>query len=120
MTVAADAVARAHRAEWTRIVAGLIRTTGDWTLAEDAAGDAFATALVRWERDGVPPNPGAWLSLTARNRAIDILRRAGNERTKLAQAALATPPPAGESRTTACGWCSPAATRRSPSQPRSP
>jgi RNA polymerase sigma-70 factor (ECF subfamily) len=88
VTSAAEAVALAHRTEWARIVAGLIRTTGDWNLAEDAASDAFATALVRWGRDGVPPNPGAWLALTARNRAIDLLRRAANERTKLATAAV--------------------------------
>ena len=85
---AADAVADAHRSDWARIVAGLIRMTGDWALAEDATSDAFATALVRWEADGTPPNPGAWLALTARNRAIDLLRRAANERAKLAVAAL--------------------------------
>ena len=59
---------------------GLIRVTGDWALAEDATSDAFATALVRWEIDGVPPNPPAWLAITARNRAIDLLRRAATER----------------------------------------
>jgi RNA polymerase sigma-70 factor (ECF subfamily) len=80
VTSAADAVARAHRSDWARIVAGLIRVTGDWALAEDATGDAFATALVRWEADGTPPNPAAWLALTARNRAIDLVRRAANER----------------------------------------
>jgi RNA polymerase sigma-70 factor (ECF subfamily) len=85
---AADAVAEAHRSDWAHIVAGLIRMTGDWTLAEDATSDAFATALVRWEADGVPPKPAAWLALTARNRAIDLLRRAANERSKLAVAAL--------------------------------
>ena len=82
MSSAADAVAEAHRSDWARIVAGLIRMTGDWALAEDATGDAFATALVRWEADGTPPNPAAWLALTARNRAIDLLRRAANERTQ--------------------------------------
>ncbi len=87
MTPAAEAVARAHRSDWARIVAGLIRLTGDWALAEDATGDAFATALVRWEADGTPPNPPAWLAVTARNRAIDLLRRADNERAKLAVAA---------------------------------
>ena len=87
MTGAAEAVARAHQSDWARIVAGLIRLTGDWALAEDATSDAFATALVRWEADGLPPNPPAWLALTARNRAIDLLRRAGNERVKLAEAA---------------------------------
>ena len=96
MSSAADAVAEAHRSDWARIVAGLIRMTGDWALAEDAAGDAFATALVRWEADGTPPNPAAWLALTARNRAIDLLRRAANERTKLAVAALGDDAAAGE------------------------
>jgi RNA polymerase sigma-70 factor (ECF subfamily) len=89
VTPAAEAVARAHRSEWARIVAGLIRLTGDWALAEDATSDAFATALVRWEADGTPPNPPAWLALTARNRAIDLLRRAANERSKLAAVAVA-------------------------------
>ena len=89
MTPAAEAVARAHRSEWARIVAGIIRLTGDWALAEDAASDAFATALVRWEADGTPPNPPAWLALTARNRAIDLLRRAANERSKLVAIAVA-------------------------------
>lgn len=96
MSSAADAVAGAHRSDWARIVAGLIRMTGEWALAEDAASDAFATALVRWEADGTPPNPAAWLALTARNRAIDLLRRAANERTKLAVAALGDDTAAGE------------------------
>ena len=96
MSSAADAVAEAHRSDWARIVAGLIRMTGDWALAEDATGDAFATALVRWEADGTPPNPAAWLALTARNRAIDLLRRAANERSKLAVAALGDDAAAGE------------------------
>jgi len=87
VTSAAEAVARAHRSDWARIVAGLIRLTGDWALAEDATSDAFATALVRWEADGTPPRPAAWLALAARNRAIDLLRRAANERTKLVAAA---------------------------------
>jgi RNA polymerase sigma-70 factor (ECF subfamily) len=87
-TPAADALARAHRSDWARIVAGLIRVTGDWALAEDATGEAFATALVRWEVDGVPPNPLAWLALTARNRAIDHLRRVATERSKLVDAAV--------------------------------
>jgi RNA polymerase sigma-70 factor (ECF subfamily) len=73
--VAADAVAQAFREEWGRVVATLIRVTGDWDLAEECAADAFAIALPHWERDGVPDRPGAWLTTTARNRAIDILRR---------------------------------------------
>ncbi|MCU1504094.1 MAG: hypothetical protein JWM12_3448 [Ilumatobacteraceae bacterium] len=88
MTSAADAVAEAHGSDRTRIVAGLIRATGDWSLAEDATSDAFATALVRWEVDGTPANPAAWLALAARRRAIDLLRRAASERAKLAAAAI--------------------------------
>src|SRR5262245_53957085 len=84
MTAATDAVSDAHRSDWARIVSGLIRLTGDWALAEDATSDAFATALVRWEADGVPENPPAWLATTARHRAIDVLRRAASERVKLA------------------------------------
>jgi RNA polymerase sigma-70 factor, ECF subfamily len=88
MTSASDAVADAHGSEWARIVAGLIRVTRDWALAEDAASDAFATALQRWAADGVPPNPPAWLATTARNRAIDLLRRSASERAKLAEVAI--------------------------------
>jgi RNA polymerase sigma-70 factor, ECF subfamily len=58
------------------VVASLIRVTGDWDLAEECAQDAFARALERWPRDGVPRNPGAWLTTTARNRALDRLRHA--------------------------------------------
>ncbi len=69
------AVAAAFAAEWGQVVATLIRITGDWDLAEDSAADAFATALERWRRDGIPRNPGAWLTTTARNRATDRIRR---------------------------------------------
>ena len=57
------------------MLATLIRSFGDFDLAEEAVQDAFATAAERWPRDGVPPNPGAWITTTARNRAIDRLRR---------------------------------------------
>jgi RNA polymerase sigma-70 factor (ECF subfamily) len=73
------AIAECHAREWSRIVATLIRTTGDWALAEDCAGDAFALALERWQRDGIPSSPGAWLTTTARNRAVDRLRRVETE-----------------------------------------
>ncbi|MET0615176.1 MAG: sigma-70 family RNA polymerase sigma factor, partial [Thermoleophilaceae bacterium] len=53
----------------------MIRVLGDFDLAEDAVQDAFATAMSRWPRDGIPPNPGGWITLTARNSAIDRLRR---------------------------------------------
>jgi RNA polymerase sigma-70 factor, ECF subfamily len=68
-------VARVFREEWGRSVALLARVTGDLALAEDAVQDAFATALERWPRDGEPANPGAWIATTARNRAIDRIRR---------------------------------------------
>ena len=80
---AADAVATAHREEWSRVVATLIRATGDWDLAEDAAADAFERAARRWPDEGVPRNPGAWLTTVARNRALDVLRRRGVEAGKV-------------------------------------
>ena len=70
------AVQAAFRDEWGRVVATLIRRTGDWDLAEECAQEAFAQALVSWERDGVPAKPGAWLTTVAGNRALDRLRRA--------------------------------------------
>ncbi len=69
------AVAEAFRSDWGRVVAYLIRVTGNWDLAEECAQDAFARALERWPRDGVPDAPAAWLVTTARNRALDRLRR---------------------------------------------
>ena len=71
----ADAVARAFRDERAAVLATLIRHVGDFQLAEDAVQDAYAAALTTWPRDGVPANPGAWLTVTARRRAIDRLRR---------------------------------------------
>ena len=101
MTTDADpqveaAVSAAFRSEWGRVVATLIAATGDWDLAEECAQDAFARALQAWQRDGVPDRPGAWLTTTARNRAVDVLRRRANESAKLRDAALLQPPdPAG-------------------------
>lgn len=69
------AITRVHRAEWARVVAGLARRFGDLDLAEDCAADAFAVAVERWARDGIPPNPGGWLATTASRRAIDRIRR---------------------------------------------
>jgi RNA polymerase sigma-70 factor, ECF subfamily len=63
------------RDEWGRVIASLVGFLGDFDLAEEAAQEAFAVAAERWPRDGTPPNPGAWLTVTARNRAIDRLRR---------------------------------------------
>jgi RNA polymerase sigma-70 factor, ECF subfamily len=82
------AVARAFRGDWGRIVATLIRLTGDWDLAEECAQEAFARALHRWGRDGIPRNPGAWLTTTARNRAFDQLRRSKTGTAKEREAAV--------------------------------
>jgi RNA polymerase sigma-70 factor (ECF subfamily) len=86
------AVADAFREEWGRVVATLIRMTRDWDLAEECAQDAFALALERWARDGVPRRPGAWLTTTARNRALDRFRRGATEATKLQELAVLSPP----------------------------
>ncbi len=75
MSDIADAIARAHREEWTRVVASLARRFGDLDVAEEAAAEAFATAVERWPSDGVPPNPGGWLTTTATRKAIDRIRR---------------------------------------------
>lgn len=68
-------VERVFREEWSSAVGILTRVLGDLELAEDAVQDAFATALERWPHDGLPRNPGAWIVTTARNRAIDRIRR---------------------------------------------
>jgi RNA polymerase sigma-70 factor (ECF subfamily) len=82
-----DVVDRLFRREAGRAVASLIRVTGDFDLAEEAVQEAFATAMERWERDGVPENPGAWITVTARNRAIDRIRRETAGRAKTEQLA---------------------------------
>jgi RNA polymerase sigma-70 factor, ECF subfamily len=86
-------IEQAFRDEWGRVLASLVGFLGDFDLAEEAAQEAFATAAERWPRDGVPRNPGAWLTTTARNRAIDRLRR---ERTLLAKTRLLEVPEAME------------------------
>jgi RNA polymerase sigma-70 factor (ECF subfamily) len=75
----ARALGTAVADERLRIVAGLIRVTGDWELAEDCLQDALERALARWPRDGVPDNPAAWLTTTAHRRALDVLRRRRTE-----------------------------------------
>jgi RNA polymerase sigma-70 factor (ECF subfamily) len=84
---AQDAAAEAFRRDWGRVVATVIRVTGDWDLAEECTQDAFAQALARWPRDGVPRNPGGWLTTVARNRALDRLRRSATEASKLREVA---------------------------------
>ena len=71
----ADALERTFRDDWGRVLATLIGFLGDFQLAEEAAQEAFAAAAERWPRDGTPSNPRAWLVTTARNRAIDRIRR---------------------------------------------
>ena len=84
MTAAVEAaVNEAFRSEWGRVVATLIRFTGDWDLAEECAQEAFTQAVASWARDGVPRRPGAWLTTTARNRALDRLRKGTVEATRL-------------------------------------
>ena len=87
---AQTAVAEAFRSEWGRVVAYLIRVTGNWDLAEECAQDAFTRALERWPRDGIPTSPGGWLKTTARNRAYDRLRRDSVGDAKLQEAAMTT------------------------------
>jgi RNA polymerase sigma-70 factor (ECF subfamily) len=83
-------VADVFRQEWGRINAALIHQTGDWDLAEECAQDAFAQALRRWPRDGLPDRPGAWLMTVARNGAIDRLRRSSTYRAKVEEVAAMT------------------------------
>jgi RNA polymerase sigma-70 factor (ECF subfamily) len=90
-----EAITRAHHAEWARIVASLTRRFGDLDIAEDATAEAFATAVERWPGEGVPPNPGAWLTTTATRKAIDRIRRENKRDDKHREAQLvsdAAPP----------------------------
>lgn len=94
MTGAVDeAITRAHRDEWARVVATLARRLRDLGAAEDAAAEAFATAVERWPRDGVPQNPGAWLTTTATRKAIDRLRRESRRAELHQEAAVLSGPP---------------------------
>ena len=69
------AIAQAHAEQWARVVAALTRRFGDLDVAEEAAAEAFAAAVARWPVDGVPANPGGWLTTTASRKAIDRIRR---------------------------------------------
>ena len=88
MTDVDEAIARVHRAEWARLVATLARRFGDLDIAEEMAAEAFATAVERWPADGVPPNPGAWLTTTAHRKAIDRVRREARRAEKHKQALM--------------------------------
>jgi RNA polymerase sigma-70 factor, ECF subfamily len=84
-------VGRIFREESGRSVAALIRAFGDIDVAEDAVQEAFAVALRKWPGDGLPPNPGGWITTTARNRAIDRLRRESRGRELLGEVAMLSP-----------------------------
>ncbi|MEC3954098.1 RNA polymerase sigma factor [Nocardia sp. CDC153] len=98
-TVDLAAVEAVFAEHYGRAVASLIRVFGDVDIAEDAVQDAFATAVQRWPSDGLPPSPPGWIITTARNRAVDRLRREAARPDKYAQAALLherdTPPEEG-------------------------
>jgi len=83
-----EAVSRVHRQEWARVVASLTRRFGDLDVAEEAAAEAFAIAIERWPADGVPPNPGAWLTTAANRKAIDRIRRESKRDDKHREARL--------------------------------
>jgi RNA polymerase sigma-70 factor (ECF subfamily) len=81
-------IERVFREQYGRAVAVLVRVFGDIDIAEEAVQEAFATALRRWPHDGLPPSPAGWIITTARNRAIDRLRRESSRDDRHAQAAL--------------------------------
>ena len=83
-----DTITQAHHEEWARVVASLTRRFGDLDIAEEAAAEAFAIAVERWPADGVPPNPGAWLTTTANRKAIDRIRRENKRDSKQKQAQM--------------------------------
>jgi RNA polymerase sigma-70 factor (ECF subfamily) len=70
-----EAIAQVHHEQWAGLVSSLTRRFGDLDIAEEAAAEAFVTALERWPTDGLPPNPGGWLTTTANRKAIDRIRR---------------------------------------------
>ena len=84
----ASEITRVFRAEYGRAVAVLVRVLGDIDLAEEAVQDAFTAAVERWPAAGLPPSPAGWIITTARNRAIDRLRREASRDDRHAQAAL--------------------------------
>lgn len=83
-----EVVARTHREEWARIVAGLARRCGDLDLAEEMTAEAFASAVAHWPIDGAPPNPGGWITTTAYRKLIDRLRREGHREPKHLEALM--------------------------------
>src|SRR6185369_8550066 len=88
MTDVGEVITQVHREEWARVVATLARRVGDLDIAEEMAAEAFAVAVERWPIDGVPPNPGAWLTTTAHRKAIDRLRREARREEKHREALM--------------------------------
>ena len=112
-----EVITRVHREEWARVVATLARRFGDLDIAEEMAAEAFATAVERWPVDGVPPNPGAWLTTTAHRKAIDRIRREAKREDKHKEALMLSddaPSRSAPSTTTGSGSSSRAATPLSP------
>jgi len=97
MTDVGEVITRVHREEWARVVATLARRLGDLDIAEEMTAEAFAIAVQRWPVDGVPANPGAWLTTTAHRKAIDLLRREVRREEKHREALMLvdTPEPLG-------------------------
>jgi RNA polymerase sigma-70 factor (ECF subfamily) len=89
-------VSATYRSDWGRILATVIRTTGDFTIAEESTQEAFEAALATWRADGVPENPRAWLMRTSRNIAIDRLRRRQRLMGKLETYAAELPASSGD------------------------
>src|ERR1700712_5136427 len=83
-----EEIERVFRAKHGRAIAVLVRVFGDIDVAEDAVQEAFAEAVARWPSAGLPPSPAGWIITTARNRAIDRLRREASREDRHAQAAL--------------------------------
>ena len=88
MTELSAQIERVFREEHARVVASLARRFGDLDIAEEAAGEALVLALEKWPVDGLPPNPGGWLTTTAGNKAIDRIRREGRRDDKHRQATM--------------------------------
>ncbi len=92
MNDATAEIERIYREEYGRVVASLVRRFGDIDIAEEAAGEALLLAVEKWPVDGVPPNPGGWLTTTAGNRGIDRIRRESHRDAKHRQAAMIVDP----------------------------
>jgi RNA polymerase sigma-70 factor (ECF subfamily) len=112
-----EALERVFREEHGRLTAALVRSLGDWDLAEELVQDALVAALEHWRRDGIPENPGAWLMTTARRKGIDRVRREARSRDKLAllqeEPRLVTPAHGDERLELIFACCHPALPRES-------